>query len=61
MLNKTRYEDSEIHHSKPKEGSKNIICIGKESYLNELVLNSKRIQRMQDFIDGLDAAATNHT
>ncbi len=47
------------YYSKHQEGSKNIACIGEESYLNELTLNSKSIQRMQDFIENLDPVATN--
>lgn len=43
-----------------QEGSKNISCVGEESYLNELMLNSKSIKRMQEFIKNLDVVATNH-
>ena len=50
----------EMRHTKPREGSKGIACIGEESYLNELMQNSKSIQRMQDFINNLDAVAEDH-
>ena len=46
--------DSEKQHPKSQEGLKNIVCIGEESYLNELMLNSKSMQRLQDFIMNLD-------
>lgn len=59
-MNETKCESKEIHHSKPQEESKNIACIGEESYLNELTLNSKSIQRMHDFIKNLDSVAINH-
>jgi hypothetical protein len=56
--------DIKYEHEKPQkkqhheshEGLKNIVCVGKESYLNELVLNAKSMQRMQDFIRNLDVA-----
>ncbi|HZS74449.1 MAG TPA: hypothetical protein VFA69_08115 [Candidatus Nitrosotalea sp.] len=60
MINETKFENEKMRHSKPQQGSKNIACIGEESYLNELMLNSKSIQRMQDFIKNLDQVATNH-
>lgn len=59
-MNEAKCESGKIHHSKPQEGPKNIACIGEESYLNELMLNSKSIQRMQDFIKNLDLVAMNH-
>jgi hypothetical protein len=57
-MNETKCE--KMYHSNPQEGAKNIACIGEESYLNELMLNSKSIQRMQEFIENLDSIATNH-
>lgn len=59
-MNETKCKSKEIHHSKPQERAKNIACIGEESYLNELMLNSKSIQRMHDFIKNLDSVAINH-
>jgi hypothetical protein len=46
--------DTKKQHPKSQEESKNIVCIGEESYLNELMLNSKSMQRLQDFIMNLD-------
>lgn len=45
--------DDFIAKDHPKEGLKKIACIKEESYLEELMLNSKRMQRMQDFINKL--------
>lgn len=59
-MNETKCESGKMDHSKSQEGSKNIACIGEESYLNELTLNSKSIQRMQDFIKNLNSVTTNH-
>ncbi len=59
-MNETKFKNGKMHHFKPQQGTKNIVCIGEESYLNELMLNSKSIQRMQDFIENLDPVATNH-
>lgn len=39
---------------KSQEGLKKIVCMSEETYLQELMLNSKSIQRMQDFIRNLD-------
>ena len=60
MINEAKFENGKTHHPKPQQGSKDIACIGEESYLNELTLNSKSMQRMQDFIKNLDQVATNH-
>ncbi|HET7337119.1 MAG TPA: hypothetical protein VFJ23_04425 [Candidatus Nitrosotalea sp.] len=59
-MNEIKCKSKEIHHSKLQKGAKNIACIGEESYLNELMLNSKSIQRMHDFIKNLDSIAINH-
>ena len=64
-MNDTKYESEnpqKAQHGKFQKESKNILCMGEESYLNELMLNSKSMQRMQDFIKNLDvAAAHSHT
>ena len=56
-MNEVKYESEkrqEKQHPKSHDGLKKISCVGEESYLNELMLNSKSIQRMQDFIRNLD-------
>jgi hypothetical protein len=56
-MSEAKHESDKPHeeqHAKSQEGSKNIECIGRESYQNELMLNSKSMQRMQDFIRNLD-------
>jgi hypothetical protein len=37
-----------------KEGVRKIVCVKEENYLNELMLNYKSMQRMQDFMKSLD-------
>jgi len=56
-MNETKFkseEPQEKEHSKSQGGLKKITCIGEESYLKDLMLNSMSIQRMQDFIRNLD-------
>jgi len=55
-MNKIRCksEDLENKELKPKQELRKIICVKEENYLQELMLNSKRIIRMQDFINNLD-------
>jgi hypothetical protein len=42
-----------IAKNQSKEGLKKIACVREENYLKELMLNSKCMQRMQDFINKL--------
>ncbi|CUR51561.1 protein of unknown function [Nitrosotalea devaniterrae] len=48
-MNEIKCESEKSH-----KRTKNMACVGEESYLNELMLNSKSIQKMQDFIKNLD-------
>lgn len=50
-MNKTKiYSDLQ----KKEQSQKRIVCVREENYLQELILNSKRIQRMQDFFSNLE-------
>jgi hypothetical protein len=40
-------------HSKEKSQNGSIVCIKEENYLQELMLNSKRIKRTEDFFSDL--------
>jgi len=55
-MNKTRCksEDLEKKELRSKHELRKIVCIKEENYLQELMLNSKRIIRMQDFISNLE-------
>lgn len=55
-MNKTRCksEDLEKKELKPKQELRKIICVKEENYLQELMLNSKRIIRTQDFFSNLE-------
>lgn len=39
---------------KEKSQKRSIVCIKEENYLQDLMLNSKSMQRMQDFISNLE-------
>jgi len=55
-MNKTGYKslDLEKKELRPKQELRKIVCVKEENYLQELMLNSKRMNRMQDFISNLE-------
>ncbi len=53
-MNEIKCKSDFIENDQSQEGVKKIVCVKEENYLNELNLNYKRIQRMQDFMKSLD-------
>ena len=51
-MNKTECNSDLQKKEQSQKGS--IVYVKEENYLQELMLNSKRIQRMQDFISNLE-------
>lgn len=51
-MNNTEFNSDLQKKEQSQKGT--IVCIKEENYLHELMLNSKRIQRMQDFISNLE-------
>ena len=47
-------KESKTDLQKKDQSQKEIVCIKEENYLHELMLNSKRMQRLQDFISNLE-------
>ncbi|MGB9125652.1 MAG: hypothetical protein WCC55_08935 [Nitrosotalea sp.] len=55
-MNKTRCKNKDLGKKelRSKQELRKIVCVQEENYLQELMLNSKRIIRMQDFISNLE-------
>lgn len=51
-MDKTEYNSDLQKKEQSQKGS--IVCVKEENYLQELMLNSRRIQKMQDFISNLE-------
>ncbi|MDR3782796.1 MAG: hypothetical protein P4K92_05785, partial [Candidatus Nitrosotalea sp.] len=52
IMNETKCKSGLI--KKEKSQKRSIVCVKEENYLQDLMLNSKSMQRMQDFISNLE-------
>ncbi len=53
-MNETKSKSDLIEKDNKSQMVKKIVCVKEENYLNELSLNFKRMQRMQDFMKSLE-------
>ncbi len=53
-MNETKSKSDLIEKDNKSQMVKKIVCIKEENYLNELSLNFKRMQIMQDFMKSLE-------